>query len=90
MFGKLPYQTILIEIVYNFWRRITEHQEQTVAVIKPDQMANKDEIMAKIQEAGIVIQAQKTVTLSRDDAGQFYEEHKNKKFYGDLCDYMAR
>lgn len=64
--------------------------EQTVAVIKPDSMDQKDEILAAIQAAGIVIQAEKTVTLSRDEAGNFYEEHKNKAFYGDLCSYMAR
>ena len=53
-------------------------------------MSNKEEIMRRIQEAGIVVQAQKTVQLTRDEAGNFYEEHKNKAFYGDLCNYMAR
>lgn len=43
-----------------------------------------------MQEAGIVVQAEKDVVLSKDTAGQFYEEHKNKQFYGDLCDYMCR
>ncbi|KAL5250149.1 hypothetical protein ACHWQZ_G016021 [Mnemiopsis leidyi] len=63
--------------------------EQTVAVIKPDMMDQKEEIMRSIEEAGIVIQAQKTVNLTKDEAGAFYEEHKNKEFYGDLCSYMA-
>ena len=53
-------------------------------------MSKKEEIMQQIQEAGIVVQAQKTVKLTRDEAGNFYEEHKNKAFYGDLCNYMAR
>ena len=74
------------------WKHITYHirQEQTVAVIKPDMMDQKEEILRSIEEAGIVIQAQKTVTLSKDEAGSFYDEHKNKEFYGDLCSYMAR
>ncbi|XP_063687476.1 thioredoxin domain-containing protein 6-like isoform X3 [Bolinopsis microptera] len=63
--------------------------EQTVACIKPEMMEKKEEIMKRIEEAGIVIQAQKTVTLSQDEAGSFYDEHKNKEFYGDLCSYMA-
>ena len=53
-------------------------------------MDQKEEIMRSIEEAGIVIQAQKTVNLTKDEAGAFYEEHKNKEFYGDLCSYMAR
>lgn len=53
-------------------------------------MDQKEEILKSIEEAGIVIQAQKTVTLSKDEAGSFYDEHKNKEFYGDLCSYMAR
>ena len=53
-------------------------------------MDKKEEIMKRIEEAGIVIQAQKTVTLSQNEAGSFYDEHKNKEFYGDLCSYMAR
>ena len=65
-------------------------QEQTVAVIKPDVMDKKDEIMKSIEEAGIVVQAEKTVTLTQDEAGSFYDDHKNKEFYGDLCSYMAR
>ena len=65
-------------------------QEQTVAVIKPEMQDCKSEIMERIKEAGIVVQAEKTVTLSRDEAGTFYSEHKEKEFYGDLCDYMAR
>ena len=69
---------------------IQRSQEQTVAVIKPDVMDKKYEIMKSIEEAGIVVQAEKTVTLTQDEAGSFYDDHKNKEFYGDLCSYMAR
>jgi nucleoside-diphosphate kinase len=60
-------------------------------MIKPD--AVKDghigAILAKINEAGFTIKAMKMTKLSAEKAGQFYEVHKERPFYGELCDFMS-
>ncbi|MBK6915446.1 MAG: nucleoside-diphosphate kinase [Ignavibacteriales bacterium] len=64
---------------------------RTLAIIKPD--AVKDghigEIITMIQKAGFKILAMKMTRLSKDSAGGFYEIHKDKKFYGELIEYMT-
>ncbi|HMT35344.1 MAG TPA: nucleoside-diphosphate kinase [Chitinophagaceae bacterium] len=63
----------------------------TFTMIKPD--AVKDghigAILAKIKEAGFTIKAMKMTKLSAEKAGQFYEVHKERPFYGELCDFMS-
>ena len=63
----------------------------TFTMIKPD--AVKDghigAILAKINEAGFVIKAMKMTKLSAERAGQFYEVHKERPFYGELCEFMS-
>lgn len=60
-------------------------------MIKPD--AVKDghigAILAKINEAGFRIKAMKMTKLSAEKAGQFYEVHKERPFYGELCEFMS-
>jgi len=64
---------------------------RTLAIIKPD--AVKDghvgEIITMIQKAGFKILALKMARLSNDSAAGFYEIHKDKKFYGELIEYMT-
>lgn len=63
----------------------------TFTMIKPD--AVKDghigAILAKINEAGFTIKAMKMTKLSAERAGQFYEVHKERPFYGELCEFMS-
>jgi nucleoside-diphosphate kinase len=63
----------------------------TFTMIKPD--AVKDghigAILAKINEAGFRIKAMKMTKLSAEKAGQFYEVHKERPFYGELCEFMS-
>ena len=63
----------------------------TFTMIKPD--AVKDghigAILAKINEAGFTIKAMKMTKLSAEKAGQFYEVHKERPFYGELTEYMS-
>ena len=65
--------------------------KRTFTMIKPD--AVKDghigAILAKINEAGFTIKAMKMTKLSAEKAGQFYEVHKERPFYGELCDFMS-
>ena len=49
-----------------------------------------EEIMKKIKEAGFHIAARKQTELTRDIAEQFYAEHQDKDYFGDLTDHMAR
>lgn len=46
--------------------------------------------MQRIKEAGFKIQFEKEVTLTKDVASQFYQEHEGKDFFEGLTDYMAR
>ena len=42
-----------------------------------------------INKAGFRIKAMKMTKLSLEKAGQFYEVHKERPFYGELCDFMS-
>ena len=60
-------------------------------MIKPDavQDGNSGAILKMIEEAGFRIVALKKTQLSSERAGQFYEVHKERPFYQDLCRYMS-
>jgi nucleoside-diphosphate kinase len=45
--------------------------------------------LAKINEAGFRIVAMKYYKLSREMAEKFYEIHKERPFYGELCTFMS-
>ena len=63
----------------------------TFTMIKPDAVANNyiGPILAKINEAGFRIVALKYTKLTAETAGKFYEVHKERPFYADLCKYMS-
>jgi len=65
--------------------------ERTLSIIKPDATAKNltGKINAKLEEAGLRIIAQKRIQLTPAQAGIFYEVHKERPFYGELCDFMA-
>jgi len=60
-------------------------------MIKPDAVANNHigPILAKMNEAGFKIIALKYLRLTKERAGEFYAVHKDRPFYGELCDYMS-
>lgn len=64
---------------------------RTFTMIKPDAVGNNHigPILARINQAGFRILAMKYLKLSKDRAGQFYAIHKERPFYGELCDYMS-
>ncbi len=64
---------------------------KTFTMIKPDAVAdgNIGAITKMIQEAGFTINAMKLTKLSKETAGKFYEVHKERPFYDDLCTYMS-
>jgi len=65
--------------------------QRTFSIIKPDATARNitGKVNAKIEEAGLRIVAQKRVQLTEEQAGGFYAVHKERPFYGELCEFMA-
>jgi len=64
---------------------------RTFTMIKPDATSagHTGAIIKMIEEAGFKIIALKRTRLSADLAGKFYEIHKARPFYGELCAYMS-
>ncbi|MNS16433.1 Nucleoside diphosphate kinase [compost metagenome] len=60
-------------------------------MIKPDAVAagHIGAILAEINKAGFKIVAMKYTKLTAEAAGQFYEVHKERPFYGELVDFMS-
>jgi nucleoside-diphosphate kinase len=65
--------------------------ERTLSIIKPDATARNltGRINAKFEDAGLRIVAQKRIHLTKAQAGKFYEVHKDRPFYDELCTFMA-
>jgi len=65
--------------------------ERTLSIIKPDAVAKNvvGKIYTKFEDAGLRIVAAKMIHLTKEQAGQFYEVHKQRPFYQDLVDFMT-
>jgi nucleoside-diphosphate kinase len=65
--------------------------ERTFSIIKPDATRRNltGAINAAIEKAGLRIVAQKRVRWTRAQAEKFYEEHKGRPFYDELCTFMT-
>jgi nucleoside-diphosphate kinase len=63
----------------------------TFTMIKPDAVkaGHIGAILAKINEGGFRIKAMKLTKLSPEKAGEFYEVHKERPFYGELVEFMS-
>jgi len=64
---------------------------KTFTMIKPDAVANGHigAILDQIIKAGFKIVAMKYIALTAQKAGQFYEVHKERPFYGELVGFMS-
>lgn len=64
---------------------------RTFTMIKPHAVVanNIGGITAMIEAAGFRIVAMKKTQLSAAQAGKFYEVHKERPFYGELCEMMS-
>jgi len=60
-------------------------------MIKPDATGKgyTGGILNQILEAGFTIKAMKWIKLSAEQAGAFYEIHKERPFYGELVEFMS-
>ena len=65
--------------------------EQTLLLIKPDAVERNlvDQIISRVEEAGLKILGMKMVLFTRKMTERFYAEHKGKEFYNRLINYMA-
>ncbi len=64
---------------------------RTFTMIKPDAVkaGNIGNILQMINAGGFKIIAMKYTRMSKELAGKFYEIHKERPFYGELCDFMS-
>ncbi|KAI8148477.1 non-metastatic cell 5, partial [Fennellomyces sp. T-0311] len=63
--------------------------QRTLAIIKPDAVNKKADIVSKIKSAGFVIVQDREIHLSLEQARLFYREHEGKPFYNDLTYWMS-
>lgn len=64
---------------------------KTFTMIKPDATSKgyTGAILDQIIKAGFAVKAMKWIHLSPAQAGQFYEVHKERPFYGELVEFMS-
>ncbi|GAA6088580.1 thioredoxin domain-containing protein 6, partial [Tachysurus ichikawai] len=64
--------------------------ERTLALIRPDAAReNRDEIIARIHEAGFTVAMQKEVTLTEERVRQFYGQHQDEENFQALVNNMT-
>ena len=63
---------------------------RTFTMIKPDATSKgyTGAILDQIIKAGFSVKAMKRTKLTMEQAGQFYEVHKERPFYGELVAFM--
>lgn len=65
--------------------------ERTFSIIKPDATKRNitGKIIAKFEDAGLRVVAQRRIHLSRDQAEAFYGVHRERPFFNDLVAFMT-
>jgi len=64
---------------------------RTFTMIKPDATSKgyTGAILDQIIKAGFIVKAMKWTKLTSTQAGLFYAVHKERKFYGELVEFMS-
>lgn len=68
---------------------VQDFEDLTYAMIKPDAVSAKNEIIRDIKSRGFGILFQHEYQFSKELAENFYSEHKGKGFYDRLVDQMT-
>ena len=65
--------------------------ERTLSIVKPDGVEKNliGEVYRRFEQASLVIVAARMLHLTRAQAEGFYEVHRERPFFGDLCTYMT-
>ena len=65
--------------------------QTTLSIIKPDAIKKgyAEDICSRIENSGLKIVLKKELILTRDQAEEFYVEHKGKSFFAPLIDFMT-
>ena len=65
--------------------------ERTLSIVKPDAVAKNviGEIYSRFEKAGLRIVAAKMQHLSKEQAGAFYDVHRERPFFKDLVEFMT-
>lgn len=65
--------------------------KRTLTIIKPDAFgaAKAGKILAHLEAQGFVLKAARVTHLTRPEAEQFYEVHKERGFFGELVEFMT-
>ena len=65
--------------------------ERTFAIIKPDAVGRglAGDIIKRVEQSGLKIRGMRLMHLSLPQAERFYEVHKARPFYNDLCAYVT-
>ena len=63
----------------------------TLTIVKPDAFAagKAGKIIALLEEKGFSILASRVLRMTTEQAGQFYEVHRGRPFYGELVEFMT-
>ena len=64
---------------------------RTFSIIKPDATRRNltGAVIKMLEDAGLRVVASKRIRMTREQAEGFYEVHKDRPFYGELCDFMT-
>ena len=65
--------------------------QRTFSIIKPDATRRNltGKIVARLEDAGLRVVAQRRIQMTRAQAEGFYAVHKERPFFGSLCDFMT-
>lgn len=65
--------------------------QRTAVLVKPDAMQRGliGEIITRFERKGLKLVGMKMVAMSDAQLSEWYEEHKNKGFFGDLKNFMG-
>jgi len=84
-------QLDIVEYGDDYTRKmLSQAQERTLALIKPDALANSGEIIEMMESSTkLRICDCRMVQMARSDAEKFYAEHQGKPFYDGLVTHMS-
>ncbi|QDM39763.1 nucleoside-diphosphate kinase [Altererythrobacter sp. TH136] len=64
---------------------------RTFSIIKPDATRRNltGAVTKMLEDAGLRVVASKRIQMTREQAEGFYAVHKERPFFGELCDFMT-